>query len=87
MTTRRRMSSYRVLAAAAALGTAVGCSDDTPVEALTSDQFAQAREAYDRGARAYDDHDWPRASVELARADELVPDERVAARWFAATIS
>ena len=45
MTTRRRMSSYRALAAAAAIGTALGCSEPAPTESLNAEQFAQAREA------------------------------------------
>ena len=45
MTTRRRTGSYGGLAAAAALGAALGCSEDAPTESLTPDQFAQAREA------------------------------------------
>ena len=44
MTTRRRGCSYRVLLAAAALGTALGCTEDAPTEKLTTNDFAQARE-------------------------------------------
>src|SRR5262252_4060459 len=39
--------------------------------------FAQARESYDRGAAAYDAKDYAKAAVELARADELVPNPTV----------
>ena len=45
MTTRRRTGSYGVLAAVAVLGTALGCTEDAPTETLSTDQFAQAREA------------------------------------------
>lgn len=45
MTKRRRMSSTWALAAAAALGTALGCSNDAPTESLSVDQFAAARAA------------------------------------------
>ena len=34
-----------------------------------------ARQAYDRGAAAYDAKDFPRAAVELARADELMAND------------
>jgi hypothetical protein len=43
--------------------------DDTAV--------AQARESYDRGAAAYDGKDYAKAAIELARADELVPNVTV----------
>jgi len=43
MTTRRN-GSFWVLAAAASLGTAIGCSDDTPA-GITANEFASARAA------------------------------------------
>jgi Tfp pilus assembly protein PilP len=43
MTTRRN-SSYWVIAAAASLGTAIGCSEDTPA-GLAANEFAAARTA------------------------------------------
>ena len=51
MTTRRRTGSYWALAAAAAIGTALGCSDDKPTESLSTDQFAQARADAVRAAK------------------------------------
>ena len=44
MTTRRRGSSYWALAAAAAVGAALGCSEKAPTSGLSTDEFAQARE-------------------------------------------
>jgi len=51
MTTRRRGSSYWALATAAALGTALGCSDDAPTGGLSADEFAQARAQAMQGAK------------------------------------
>jgi type IV pilus assembly protein PilP len=45
MTTRRRGSSTWALAAVAALGTALGCTEDTSSPGLTSAEFAEARAA------------------------------------------
>lgn len=45
MTTGRRTGSYGVLAAVAVLGAALGCTEDAPTESLSTEQFAQAREA------------------------------------------
>src|SRR5882672_407265 len=42
MTTRGRRSSYWALAAAASLGTALGCSEQSP-SGLTANEFAKAR--------------------------------------------
>jgi type IV pilus assembly protein PilP len=44
MTKRRRASSIWALAAVAAVGTALGCSEEAPTDGLTTDEFAQARE-------------------------------------------
>ncbi len=48
--TTRRTSSFWTVAAAAALGTAIGCSEETPA-GLTANEFAQARVAAARGAK------------------------------------
>src|SRR5262245_56740355 len=50
MTTRRRGGSTWPVAAADALGIAIGCSEDVPVETLNTEQFAAAREAAAQGA-------------------------------------
>jgi len=42
--------------------------------AAAQDPLVQAREAYERGARAYDEGRFREAVDELARADELVPN-------------
>ena len=44
MTTRLRRGSYWVLAAVASFGAALGCSEEAPT-GMTSDEFAQARDA------------------------------------------
>ena len=46
----------------------------SPREA-SADTRESAREAYDRGAAAYDSGDYPRAAIELARADELFAND------------
>lgn len=51
MTTRRRGSSYWAIAAAAALGTALGCSDEATNHGLSADEFAQARAQAMQGAK------------------------------------
>lgn len=51
MTTRRRGSSYWALATAAALGTALGCSDGAPTDGLSAEEFAQARAQAMEGAK------------------------------------
>jgi type IV pilus assembly protein PilP len=51
MTTRRRTSSYWALAATAALGTALGCSDEAPSSGIKAGEFAQARAEAAQGAK------------------------------------
>jgi len=51
MTTRGRRSSYWALAAAASLGTALGCSDEAPSSGLKANDFAEARAAAAQGAK------------------------------------
>src|SRR5262245_17456706 len=50
MTTRRRPSSYWALAAIAALGSALGCTEQSP-GGLNASEFAKAREAVAKGAK------------------------------------
>src|SRR6266850_1593158 len=50
MRTRRRESSLWALAAIAALGTALGCTDEAPSGSLNAEQFAQARAEAAKGA-------------------------------------
>jgi hypothetical protein len=45
--------------------------------AAADDAVLEARSAYDRGAAAYDAHDYAHAAVDLARADELAPNGTV----------
>jgi len=42
--------------------------------AVAQDPTVEARAAYDRGAAAYDAHDYATAATELARADQLAPN-------------
>jgi type IV pilus assembly protein PilP len=49
--TKRRNSSFWVLAAAASLGTAIGCHEETPA-GLAANEFAAARTAAVQGAQA-----------------------------------
>ena len=51
MTTRRPGSSYWALVAAAALGTALGCSEDAPTTAINAEQFAQVRDQAAKGIK------------------------------------
>ena len=51
MRTRRRESSLWALAAIAALGTALGCTDEAPSGGLNAEQFAQARAEAAKGAK------------------------------------
>jgi hypothetical protein len=45
--------------------------------AAADEAVLEARAAYDRGAAAYDAHDYAHAAVDLARADELAPNGTV----------
>jgi hypothetical protein len=63
------MAERRLAAIAIALG--VWCAE---IPALADDTDA-AHAAYDRGARAYDAHDYVRAAHELAKADEFAPND------------
>jgi hypothetical protein len=57
-------------------------AQDVPADA----RVVRAREAYDRGAAAYDAHDYAKAAVELARADELAPNPTTLALALEASI-
>ena len=69
MTTRRN-SSFWVVAAAASLGTAVGCSDETPA-GLAANEFAAARTAAAQPAQAVAPPPAVKPAVPVATVDPI----------------
>jgi hypothetical protein len=76
-TARSRISRARVCARAAVVIVAITAIDAVDARDARADEATldAARQAYDRGAAAYDAADYPKAASELARADELFAND------------